>query len=91
MFKIGDLVMTRAINDTIMESVDFSMAVLMALQRYQRGDWGDISEDDKLCNDLAIQNGERLCARYNIKDSKPIFIITEWDRSCTTILFRSEY
>ena len=41
-------------------------------------------------NDNALKDGERIVAVYNIGDDK-IYIITEWDRSVTTILFPSEY
>ena len=55
--------------------------------RYCKKDWGDIPEEDKRMNDL---DDDRIVARYNSKHGD-IYIITEWDRSYTTILFTNEY
>ena len=46
---------------------------------------------DKKTNDIAVKEGERILARYEAKDKTVIWIITEWDRSYTTILFPEEY
>lgn len=85
--KLGQVVMTRGINAEISKSIEFSKFILESIARYRNGDWGDIPEEDKRMNDAAVKNGDdRIVARYN-----DIYIITEWDRSATTILFTNEY
>ena len=92
MFKKGEIVLTRGINDRVCEDAKFSKAVIGALLRYSKKDWGELCEEDKLLNDMAVENGEdRIVAKYLIEDSEAIYIITEADRSCTTILFTSKY
>lgn len=58
--------------------------------RYVVGDWGDTCEEDAKFNDISVDQGERILAVYKRGDWT-IWIITEWDRSCTTILFPEEY
>ena len=90
-FKLGKLVMTRGVHSKIKEDVDFSIGVLDAFERYQRCDWGDLCEEDKAENEHALKEGERIFAVYNIGDEKKLWIITEWDRSVTTLLLPEEY
>ena len=89
-FKLGKLVMTRGVHSKIKENVDFAVGVLDAFERYRNCDWGDLCNSDKAENEKALRNGERIFALYNIGNEK-IYIITEWDRSVTTILFSHEY
>ena len=89
-FKLGKLVMTRGVHSKIKEDVDFAIGVLDAFERYQRCDWGDLCEEDKAENEHALKEGERIFAVYNIGKEK-VYIITEHDRSVTTILFPEEY
>ena len=91
-FNLGTTVMTKAISDAINESAVFSLEVNKAFERYQNCDWSDMEfEEDKELNDRAVKNGsERIFATYNTSKGK-IYIITEWDRSYTTILFPSDY
>ena len=62
-----------------------------ALSRHVRGDWGDVCEDDKQANDNALRNGGRLLSSYLGSDGTKFWIITEADRSVTTLLLPSEY
>jgi len=56
-----------------------------------KGQWGDLSEDDKQANDEALnQTGGRLLSAYNLPQGK-IWIVTEADRSSSTVLLPSEY
>ena len=61
------------------------------LDRHVVGDWGDISEGDAAENVLALKEGYRLWSSYHVGDEEKLVIITEADRSSTTILLRSEY
>lgn len=62
-----------------------------ALQRHNRGDWGDVGSDDWESNDLAVEEGSRLLSVYQSTTQTVFWIITEWDRSLTTILLPSDY
>lgn len=61
------------------------------LQRHAFGDWGDIEHEDKLLNDHAVRTGERVLSNYKLNDVDRIWIITEHDRSVTTMLLPEEY
>ncbi len=88
---IGEkLVMTMGVNDLIADNEEFAKGVCGAIARFKNKDWGDLCDEDKKTNDNAEIFKDRILARYNISP-KPIYIITEWDRSVTTILFPSEY
>jgi hypothetical protein len=68
---------------------------IIYLKRHESGDWGDLSDEDKRLNDAAIDPDPEECSRilsaYHLPDGQKIWIITEWDRSVTTILLPSEY
>ncbi len=60
--------------------------------RHLQGDWGEIlSEHDKKANTRAVRDGERILSAYGLPDGNKIWVITEADRSATTILLPSEY
>ena len=61
------------------------------LSRHLRGDWGDLCQEDKTENELSLKHGFRLLSSYPITDSDTLWIITEADRSVTTLLLPSEY
>ena len=65
--------------------------LLTAFQRHLCGDWGDLSEADKQLNEQALQDGSRLFSAYQSSKDVRFWIITEADRSCTTMLLPSEY
>lgn len=84
--ELGRVYMTNGIESEV-EMDD----VIKALMRYTKGDWGELEESDKELNNRAIKDGERIFAKYYDKNKKAFYIITEWDRSVTTILLPSEY
>ena len=63
----------------------------IALNRHSHGDWGAVVGSDWQANDQALQNGERLLSVYHTLSGTEFWIITEADRSATTILLPSEY
>ncbi len=65
--------------------------MLVALGRHARGDWGDLCGEDRRLNDAALKNGERLLSSYRTRAGTKFWIITEWDRSVTTVLLPEEY
>lgn len=85
--KTGQWVMTRGISERMKEDREFAKFVYNCVTRYAHRDWGDTCEEDSKLNDEAVETGnDRIVAKYD-----NIFIITEWDRSHTTILFTHEY
>ena len=61
------------------------------IARHATGDWGDLDEDDRIENELAVMRGLRLFSVYHDRNGVKFYIITEWDRSVTTMLLPSEY
>lgn len=85
--KLGQVVITRSVLNRVTEDFSFYEFILDSLKRYRLFDWGDLPDEDKIMNDSAVKNNDdRVVARYN-----NIYIITERDRSVTTILFTDEY
>lgn len=91
-FELGQIVETRGIAAARESNKRFDREVNRAFARYIAADFSDMQyAEDIAMNYDAIQNGNaRIFATYNTCKGK-IYIITEWDRSCTTILFPSEY
>lgn len=63
----------------------------VALTRHLRGDWGDLDQEDVNSNNNALKNGGRLVSSYKTPNGTKFWVITEADRSSTTILLPSEY
>lgn len=93
-FKLGQLVATKNVDERMQKDRIFAAFVSKSIRRYQNCDWGDTCKEDKASNDYAVENGERILGVYEqvgVKEPMKIWIITEWDRSATTILFPEEY
>ena len=88
-FNSGLITMTRGIVDLVAEDENFAKFVHDSLVRHIAGDWGDLDPEDIKENEFSLTNGFRLFSAYS-GDPK-IWIITEADRSATTILFPDEY
>ena len=95
-FPAGQVVATRGVADLMAENTEFATFVRESLERHLNHDWGDVDAEDKRTNDHALGNGLRILSAYN--DGRfpkngvaTIWIITEADRSATTILFPNEY
>ena len=65
--------------------------VILAIRRHASGDWGDVDDEDRRANDRAIQEGTRLLSAYHTTGGIKFWIITEWDRSVTTVLLPEDY
>jgi len=59
--------------------------VISVMLRHIAGDWGIVSDDDKVQNDLSVAAGLRLLSIYQLPDGARVIVATEWDRSHTTI------
>lgn len=88
-FQTGRLIMTRGVN-ALVERGGLDPAPYIV--RHLMGDWGDLSDHDWQANDRALRSGEdRLFSSYDIGPVLKLWIITEWDRSVTTLLLPEEY
>ena len=65
--------------------------MLRAMQRHAAGDWGDCCADDWAENELSLREGFRLFSVYHTAAGRKFWIITEADRSATTILLPDDY
>jgi len=90
-FNPGLLVITRGVNDLMADEQEFAKHVQLSFMRHMAGDWGDVSDEDRVVNELALQEGDRLFSVYKRDGLAKIWLITEWDRSVTTVLFPDEY
>jgi hypothetical protein len=89
-FPLGKIVWTRGVNDRVAVDTSFSLFIWESLKRHANCDWGELSAEDKRENDFSVNQHLRLLSSYQHYDWK-IWIITEADRSVTTILFPEEY
>ena len=89
-FKSGKILMTSRIGNVVMQDLSAAKFVHASLQRHLAGDWGDVCQEDRAENEFALKSGLRLFSAYKSEGIK-IWIITEADRSATTILFPDEY
>jgi hypothetical protein len=65
--------------------------ILKALSRHLQGDWGTLDAEDKNANERALKHGGRLFSAYQSSHNEKFWIITEADRSATTILLPEDY
>jgi hypothetical protein len=65
--------------------------IFSAIQRHQAGDWGDVSDEDRSANDQALIQGTRILSAYRATNGTKFWIITEADRSVTTVLLPEDY
>lgn len=86
MFPLGQLVCTPG----IMAMMEDGLYVMSLLKRHMQCDWGDLCKEDKETNDAAVGVGMRILSAYETSHGK-VWIITEADRSATTILLPDEY
>lgn len=86
-FPAGRLCVTCGINELIADGLN----VFPFFLRHLSGDWGELCRDDIALNHQALEEGDRLFSAYQIGPDLKIWIITEADRSATTILLPSEY
>lgn len=90
-FALGRLLMTRGVNDRVAEDSAFAKLVTDSLKRHAAGDWGDLCREDKAENESSLKEGLRLFSAYEKEGLPKVWIITEADRSATTVLFPTEY
>jgi hypothetical protein len=84
-FPLGQVAITA--NASLQLSTE---AVFAALSRHASGDWGDMCPEDTLANDTALDHGGRLFSAYG-QGADRFWVITEADRSVTTVLLPEDY
>ncbi len=84
-FELGRVVITRSAADVLPGS-----AVQTALRRHAAGDWGDVCPADATENELSLRKGFRLLSVYKADETK-FWVITEANRSATTVLLPEDY
>jgi hypothetical protein len=73
-------------------AIALSVDLTAYLRRHHCGDWGDeLCAEDKEANEQSLEHGTRLLSCYRTPAGDRLYIITEWDRSMTTILLPEEY
>jgi hypothetical protein len=87
-FALGSVVATPGVLAAFQDAQDCFWPYL---RRHNEGDWGEVSSEDRVENELSLLGGFRLLSAYTIKSGVKIWIITERDRSSTTILLPGEY
>lgn len=87
-FQLGATLVTIGVN-ALIEAGKINVRPL--LQRHHAGDWGDVCDADKQTNEEALAHGGRVLSVYRLESQLKVWIITEADRSSTTILLPEEY
>ena len=86
-FETGAFYITAGVDALVK---DDRAGLLQLLARHMNGDWGDVCDEDKQSNNEALLHDDRLLSSYQL-NNETVWIITEADRSSTTILLPSEY
>lgn len=100
--KLGTVVMTSGVSELSKSDSLFFEGMCESLIKHKRGEWGELDPEDMMANDAALIEGNegRILSAYHLPVTpstdnesgvEKIWIITEWDRSVTTILFPDEY
>lgn len=88
LFPLGQVVATPGALDAL-DRAAVNAADL--LQRHQHGDWGNVPPEDAAENERSVSGGWRILSSYQVTEDIRIWIITEADRSVTTLLLPDEY
>lgn len=88
LFKLGQIMATPGAIDLLRS---LALNPLLFLGRHAYGDWGQIDDHDREANRAALKFGNRLLSSYQLNRTEKLWIITEADRSSTTLLLPQEY
>ena len=88
LFSLGQVVATPGALTALQKAGQLPQEFLA---RHVQGDWGDLCEQDRQENALSLERGFRLLIRYNTSAGEALYVITEADRSVTTLLLPEEY
>jgi hypothetical protein len=87
-FVLGQVVMTPGAGEALLAAQHVSPELLL---RHKHGDWGERCPEDRRENERSLRAGSRLLSSYRTRTDEKLWIITEWDRSVTTLLLPEEY
>lgn len=87
-FALGQLLTTPGAADLLNE---LDLSPFEFVNRHWHGDWGDIDAEDVQANLAALKYGNRILSAYDIGAGQKLWVITEADRSATTLLLPEEY
>jgi hypothetical protein len=90
-FSLGQVVATTALVYEL-ESAQLNAhdEIIAMLRLHASGNWGVVCDEDKQTNEYALKHGERILSRYEVGEIS-VYVITEWDRSATTIMRVEDY
>lgn len=86
--ELGRLLATP---DALAALADSGQSPAEFLERHAAQDWGEVCEEDWKLNDLALVEGDRLLSSYRTRKNVVIWVLTEADRSVTTIMLPENY
>ena len=86
--KLGQVVATPGFLELAQRE---GISPIQLINRHVSGDWGDLCDEDKKANREALKVGARIMSSYKVNDKEKVWVITEADRSVTTLLLPSEY
>lgn len=87
-FPLGRLFLTPGAIEALEES---GQQPFEFLRRHQSGDWGDLGKEDRRENEFSVNRALRILSKYHTAKGEALYVITESDRSATTILRPEEY
>jgi hypothetical protein len=87
-FDLGQVLMTPGANAALLAAEHVPPEFLL---RHKHGDWGDLCAEDRRENERSLRVGSRLLSSYQTRTEGKLWVITEWDRSATTLLLPEEY
>lgn len=88
LFTLGQIVATPGALDALAEA---GVQPYSYLNRHVNGDWGELDEEDKQENEFSVTRNLRILSAYKLPTGVRIWVLTEADRSATTLLLPSEY
>ena len=93
LFPLGRITMTTNLQGQIQEAnpEGWEAELQDLIRRHVSGDWGCLDDEDKRENQISLERGSRIFSAYNASENIRVWVITEADRSCTTVLLPDDY
>jgi hypothetical protein len=88
LFQLGQIVATPGALEALEASGQLASDFI---RRHVSGDWGELDAQDRKENEFSLKNGYRILSAYHLRNGQKLWIITEADRSSTTLLLPEEY
>lgn len=88
--NVGQVLVTKRVAELVRENQEFALFVQKSLDRYRKGDWGDMNDEARRLNKRFLESSMRLFSSYGSERFPEIWITTDPDKSCSTIMFPDE-